>query len=483
MASLTYQTILNQKIDTFISAFVWDSDSLFKRNNYLLHPGEYGKYREDIFKELLRIVINKDKSIGDGFIITSDDERSTQCDVIIYNTNTIPLIDGGIAKFYPVEEVNGVIEIKSELSYTELKNALRKLAEIKLLSRKRRGIQEKRYIISGEADDIATFLVCKKFKFKKNLDFNKIYEGIPRRYWHNGIMSIEDGYYGYCMQYDNLKDNMKKRIKKINVLRRLDQEAWTYPVHIEEDEVYFCNHMFAKIDPNEPYRHIMEFIVSLQKTMQLVNIYASDSIVYLGFEIDYQEKYEEVDYLMRQEKDIETIQILNQALKTEHRVRPYDMKNIEDVKENLRMIVAEYLDYLHYSLGIDDILERFDESMEYYDPSTWFNGESSARDGSDLIIKTYNSVSKASTCLSDLARMKEKECRNTLESILKMDDETKIKVLGKAYPWDEIIIDTIFDNITEIEYQHNIEDSIEGFLKFIDEIFFEAKDLAVKEMK
>lgn len=477
MASLTYQTILNQKIDTFISAFVWDSDSLFKRNNYLLHPGEYGKYREDIFKELLRIVINKDKSIADGFILTSDDNRSTQCDVIIYNTNTIPLIDGGIAKFYPVEEVNGVIEIKSELSYIELKNALRKLADIKLLSRKRRGILEKSCIISGEADDIVTFLVCKKFKFKKNLDFNEIYEGIPRRYWHNGIMSIEDGYWGYCMQYDNLIDNMKKRIQQVNVLRRLEGEAWPYPVHIEGDEVYFCSLMVVKIDLNEPYRHIMEFIVSLQKTMQLVNIYASDSIVYLGFEIDYQEKCEGVDCLMKQEKDIETIQVLNQALKTEHRVRSYDMNNIEDVKEKLKMIVAEYLDYLHYSLEIDDILERFDESMEYYDPSAWFNGESSTRDGSDLTIKTYNSVSKASTCISDLVSMKEKECRNTLETILKMDDETKIKVLGRAYPWDEIIINTIFDNITEIEYQRNIEDSMGGFLKFIEDIFLEVKEV------
>lgn len=475
MASLIYQAILNQKINNFINAFISDSDSLFKRDNSLLHPGEYGKYREEIFKELLQIVINKDKSISDGFILTSDDDRSTQCDVIIYNTNTIPLIDRGIAKFYPIEEVNGVIEIKSKLSHDELKRALRKLAKIKLLGRKRQGILEKKSIISGEADDIITFLVCEKFNFKKNPDFEKIYEGIPRRYWHNGILSIEDGYWGYCMQYDKLPESMKMRVKQAKLARITNQEAWGYPVHIEDDKIYFCDYMFAKIDATQLCRHIMEFIVSLQKVLRFVNIYALDSISYLGFEIDYQEEVEEVEYLMRREKDVENTQILNEALQMSHRVKSYDMNDIADIQEKFKMIVAEYLDYSHYWLEVENILEHFDESMEYYDPSAWSEGKPSTKNGSNLMLKAYESIRDSSDCLYELYSTKEKECRDLLEAILKMDDETKIEVLGKAYPWDENVLEDIFENITEIEYQYNIEESLKVFLKHIEIKFSEVE--------
>ncbi len=475
MASLIYQAILNQSINNFINAFVSDSDSLFKRDNSLLHPGEYGKYREEIFKELLQIVINKDKSISDGFILTSDDDRSTQCDVIIYNTNTIPLIDGGIAKFYPVEEVNGVIEIKSKLSHDELKKALRKLAKIKLLGRKRQGILEKKRIISGEADDIVTFLVCEKLNFKKNPNFEKIYEGIPRRYWHNGILSVEDGYWGYCMQHNKLPESMKMRIKHAQIVQTTNQEAWEYPVHIEDDKIYFCDYMFAKNDAVQPYRHIMEFIVSLQKALQFVNVYASDSISYLGFEIAYQEEVEEVEYLMRREKDTENTQILNEALQMNHRIKPYNMNDIADIQEKFKMLVAEYLDYFHYCLEQGDILEHFDESMEYFDPSAWIDGKPSTKNGSNLMLKTYKSIRDASDCLHELSSTKEKECRDLLEAILKMDDETKIKVLGKAYPWDETVLEAIFENTTEIEYQYNIEDSLKLFLKHIEIEFSEAE--------
>lgn len=476
MASQIYQTILNQKINNFVNAFVSDSDSLFKRDNSLIHPGEYGKYREEIFKELLQIVINKDKSISDGFILTSDDDRSTQCDVIIYNTNTIPLIDGGIAKFYPIEEVNGVIEIKSKLSHDELKKALRKLAKIKLLSRKRQGILEKKRIISGEADDIVTFLVCEKFNFKKKPDFKKIYEGIPRRYWHNGILSVEDGYWGYCMQYDKLPENMKMRINHAQIVRTTDQEAWEYPVHIEDDKIYFCDLMFAKIDAVKPYRHIMEFIVSLQKALQFVNVYASDSISYLGFGTGYQDEIEEVEYLMRREKDVENTQILNEVLQMNHRVKPYDMNDIADIQEKFKMLVVEYLDYFHYWLELADILEHFDESMEHFDPSAWSEGKPSTKSGSNLILKTYKSIRNASDCLNELYSSKEKECRDFLEVILKMDDETKTNILGKAYPWDETVLEAIFENVTEIEYQHNIEDSLKEFLKHIEIAFSEELD-------
>lgn len=116
-----FRTILERKIDVFVGTYSDDGNSLFKNKDTgkLIHPGEYGMYREQTFKELLRVITCKDMDISDGFIITSKDEISTQCDIVIYNHNAIPLIDNGIEKFYPIEEVNGIEEVKSDLSYKD----------------------------------------------------------------------------------------------------------------------------------------------------------------------------------------------------------------------------------------------------------------------------------------------------------------------------------------------------------------------------
>ena len=44
--------------------------------------------------------------VSDGFIITSKNSISTQCDIIIYNSNTVPLISDGIARMFPIFVTN-----------------------------------------------------------------------------------------------------------------------------------------------------------------------------------------------------------------------------------------------------------------------------------------------------------------------------------------------------------------------------------------
>ena len=158
-----FKTILNRKIDNFVATFSHDAPSIYKDgNNKLIHPGEYGMYRERSFKELLRFLLPKNLSISDGFIINSLNRTSTQCDVIIYDSGVMPMIDDGIANFSPMEIVKSFGEVKSDLSATKLKEALIKLAEVKMLFSE----------ISSEISqvlDIAipftspfSFLVCKK---------------------------------------------------------------------------------------------------------------------------------------------------------------------------------------------------------------------------------------------------------------------------------------------------------------------------------
>ncbi len=131
MASDILGNIIEQKVDVFASLFGNDANKLFKRENKLIHPLEYGMYRERCAKELLELVCNRNIAISDGFLISSENNVSTQCDIIMYQKNTMPVIDNGITNFFPVEIVKCIGEVKSTLSKSDLKKALGKMANNK----------------------------------------------------------------------------------------------------------------------------------------------------------------------------------------------------------------------------------------------------------------------------------------------------------------------------------------------------------------
>ena len=82
MPNKIFETILLRKIETLVSTFVEDSQSIFySENSKIFDPGEYGRYRENSVKDLLQ-QITKYK-VSDGFIITATDKKSTQCDIIL----------------------------------------------------------------------------------------------------------------------------------------------------------------------------------------------------------------------------------------------------------------------------------------------------------------------------------------------------------------------------------------------------------------
>lgn len=304
MSSNVFRTLLERKIDTFINTFSTDSNSIFKDiNNKLIHPGEYGMYKEEAFKELLRMILNKRQMISDGFIISADGSISTQCDILVYNYDAIPLIDSNIAKFFPIEEVNSIGEIKSGLTKTELRNALRKMAENKRLCDNKKGtyrgdcghrdvakiriyhedrpfeydILEKEYMIS--------FLVCQKIKgcVVSEIDWEEIYDGIDRKYWHNAILSIEDGFIGYSVQTSRLSPNLASIGKFENVDNIL---GWWFPSITYYGEAYNCDITNKSPVDTDEYRYIFEFLSILYNGISEVYKQEMDPVPYLGMDID-----------------------------------------------------------------------------------------------------------------------------------------------------------------------------------------------------
>lgn len=201
-----FDNLVKSKLEKFEDDYINLSRQIFlDKDGSLIHPGEFGTYREKIIKEFLSPFLPSRLAIGSGFIITSKNNHSTQCDIIIYDKFHTPLIENGEQRFFPVECVVGVIEVKSKLTKSELKKALIKLSNIKKL---KEDIDSNPYIFKDYKeeskfdaktkvkDQMATFLICESIDIdiekEINTLFADIYKDIDKSLFHNMILSLSD---------------------------------------------------------------------------------------------------------------------------------------------------------------------------------------------------------------------------------------------------------------------------------------------------
>lgn len=206
-----FDKLIKSKIEKFKDDYINLSRQIFVNSDgKLIHPGEFGVYREQIIRDFLSPFLPSRLSIGSGFIITAENNISTQCDIIIYDREHTPLIENGEQRFFPIESVVGVIEVKSKLTKSTFKEALIKLSSIKSL---RHDITNNPYIFKDYKDDtvfnakiklkdqIATFLICESIdiNIEKEIDiiFQNVYEGIDKSLFHNMILDLSKGCYLY----------------------------------------------------------------------------------------------------------------------------------------------------------------------------------------------------------------------------------------------------------------------------------------------
>ncbi|MFZ5353949.1 MAG: hypothetical protein ACOZCL_14685 [Bacillota bacterium] len=129
-------------------------------------------------------------------------------------------------------------------------------------------------------------------------------------------------------------------------------------------------------------------------------------------------------------ENLEKIKLLNEKAVISHRTKPFDLNNINDLEELLKYKVCAFLDYKEYEMTIDDVLEHFDESMEYYDTATWLNVSLGTNNPDKLLEKCYNSTRKAADDFYKLTQRAEKECKEVLYIIVDSDEETQKSILG-----------------------------------------------------
>ncbi len=289
--------LARRKAREFMCKYTEDSRGIFvDGNGKLIHKSEFGEYRERIVKELLSCFLPTYYKFGEGFIVDRSNERTTQCDVVIYNGIETPRIEtDDLRRFYPIETVYSIGEVKSKLSKTQLKEALLKLMEVKKI-RNNEPVStmpinpfnedlthEKRHLEISEPEyrnkcetitfwnpsfnefqNVVSFLVCESINFGDEDILDVIADIYPpsiadasRR--HNFILSIEDGFISY-----NTSDDNDKLV------------PYNFPNRGEIATSY------RFVEPSDEGDHILAFLSSLVDAVSKNCIYKFDICSYVG---------------------------------------------------------------------------------------------------------------------------------------------------------------------------------------------------------
>jgi len=218
MPNRVFTKLIEEKIEIFKSAFSNAKEIFYdSTTGKLIHPGEFGVYREKAVIDFLKSFIPNKFQIDSGFVLNNNDEISHQCDLIIFDSTLTPNIhSSNNQRFFPIETVVAVGEVKSVInSMAELRKAVIKLSNIKMMRERIVepfvdqpviiGTKREYHPIVNVYDQVCTFLICEKFGFdikdkffRPNDVMSYLYEDIKEaRYRHNFILSIEDGLFLY----------------------------------------------------------------------------------------------------------------------------------------------------------------------------------------------------------------------------------------------------------------------------------------------
>lgn len=236
--NLTFQNYLNfSRSFENSKAIYWDYE-----NNKFRHSAEFGSHREELIKSWLRIVVPENYGISSGFVIGPKGSVSTQCDIIIYDRARTPTIENPAhQKFFPIETVCCIGEVKSDISSTQqLNKYLLKLSEIKKIRDEvtlpepyYRGPWVMRYSKEVPFDNVFSILICKKLTF--NIENKQLeYGSLPHYLWHNMILSLDDGLILYHDAKNNTQVTYAKSGQHIHspFFLKKDRDD-DLPVHIE----------------------------------------------------------------------------------------------------------------------------------------------------------------------------------------------------------------------------------------------------------
>jgi len=105
-------------------------------SNLFAHMGDRGSYREMIIRDFLRPFLPDCYGLSTGEVFSTDGMQSAQVDVVVYDAVfSAVLFKNGPLQLFPAESVFGAVEVKSDLTSTELERACENSRRLKALQR------------------------------------------------------------------------------------------------------------------------------------------------------------------------------------------------------------------------------------------------------------------------------------------------------------------------------------------------------------
>lgn len=171
------------------------------------HNLEDGKYREYLVKRILSKIVPSKYEITNGFVIDSDNNKSDEMDIIIYDKSYVPPFFDETYTVVPIEAVIAVIQVKTTLTYDQLASSIENLNSIDKLNAKIGGkiisanggliMEEKRYVAPYK------IIVSYKSDIAKNYDFSKEMDNK-----HLDMIYIVDGDYDLYIKHRKEPDGV-----------------------------------------------------------------------------------------------------------------------------------------------------------------------------------------------------------------------------------------------------------------------------------
>jgi len=220
MSNYIYKSILVEQAEFFFNSFIRHcrTRATDPTTGKLTHSGMFGAIREKIARNFLGLLSPSGITLSNNMkIITPFEGESSECDIVLYDNYNATIITANDHKYVPVECVSSIIEVKSVLDKTSFVEALRKLANNKLLrsdlakyrflNKNTKGAIKSYYSDKNPIDQIFTVLICEKIDTDiSKLDFEATYHDIPLAMRHNLIYSLNDGVFIYTSPEDKVRN-------------------------------------------------------------------------------------------------------------------------------------------------------------------------------------------------------------------------------------------------------------------------------------
>lgn len=144
----------------------------FENLRQIVHNESKGRAREIVMKHFLKEYIPPALGVESGEIISSNGDVSKQMDIVIFDKLHCPIfIREDEVHIFPIESVFAVIEVKSHLNSSELKDCIEKIKSVKELSKEA-------YVKQNGAIIHTTNLYGKEFEYFPALGFVFAFDSI-----------------------------------------------------------------------------------------------------------------------------------------------------------------------------------------------------------------------------------------------------------------------------------------------------------------